>query len=505
MNKHLTIIFSVLFSLLASLLFGQNNSQIVLTLDQAIDIAQDSSLRAFISKNEYLSDYWDYRAYKAEYLPTLRLEATPFNYQRAVNSEYNSEEEEYQFIQNESIKSSANLSLTQNIPVTGGRIYIDSDLGRIQNIGGQSENSSTPVRIGIRQNIFDFNWLKWETKTQPIEFERAKKELFQSSQEIANNTVNRFFDLLVAQINLRIANNDQTNTKILYSDGLKRSEKDSISLEDMYSLELSLMDANSSFERAESRFRRAQTRLLSFLRLDKNLDVVLNPPIDIPQIQINDTLALLKARENNPDILDFRLNRVWAEREVEKAKKSRFSAGLNLSLGLNQTSTNKKVINVYRNLETQQRVEVSLNIPIIDWGLSKNRYNLAKKDQEVVLARMEQKEIDFNENVRINVEEFNMQNQLVLRAAKADTLAQMMYDVTQQRYLKGEIDIIKLHSAQNKKNSSRKEYFEELERYWECYYDIRELTLYDFILNREITIYSTIIYDMEGMESLIEN
>lgn len=99
-----------------------------LTLDDAIAIAQDSSLRVFIDRNEYLRDYWDYRTYQAEFLPTLRLQATPFNYERAVREVYNSQDEEYQFIQNERLNSYADLSLTQNIPFTGGRIYIDSDL-----------------------------------------------------------------------------------------------------------------------------------------------------------------------------------------------------------------------------------------------------------------------------------------------------------------------------------------------------------------------------------------
>jgi len=474
-------------------------------LEEAIAIAQDSSLRAFIEKNEYLSDYWDFRTYQADYLPTLRLEASPFNYERAVREEYNSQEEEYQFIQNESLNSYANLSLTQNIPFTGGRVYIDSDLGRIQNIGGKTEYSSTPIRIGLRQALFDFNDFKWEKKTEPVEFERSKKEFFQSSQEIANNTVNYFFDLLFAQIELKIAQNDFSNADTLYRDGLQRQKNGNISLEDIYSLELSLMDASSDLERAETNLRRSQTRLLSFLRMDKNIDVELIPPDRIYPIDIDEQLAIEIARKNNPDILDMELDRLYAERSVEQAKKSRYSADLSVSMGLNKTTDDNRIRTVYQNLENQQRVEVSMNIPIIDWGLSKKRYKLAQSNQEVVLARMEQEEIDFNENVRITVEEFNMQKNLVIRAAKADTLAQMMYDVTQRRYMDGEVDIIKLNSAQNRKNSAREDYFERLEEYWEYYYEIREMTLYDFVRNSELSIDYSDIFQADILNSLMKN
>ena len=498
-----TLIFSILCVAIMKVVPAQQNlRKVVLTLEEAITIAQDSSLRAFIEKNEYLRDYWDFRTYQAEFLPTLELEATPFNYERAVREVYNSQDEEYQFIQSERLNSYANLSLTQNIPFTGGRIYIDSDLGRIHNIDGKIEYSSTPIRIGIRQDLFDFNNFKWEKKTEPVEFERSKKEFFQSSQEIADNTIYFFFEMLFAQIDLRIATNDYTNSEKLYNDGLLRQEKGNISLEDIYSLELSLMDASSDLERAETNVRRAQTRLLSFLRMDKGINIELVPPDQIYMIDIDEQFAIEVARKNNPDILDMELDRLYAERSVEQAKKSRYSADLRVSLGLNQTSDDNRIRTVYQNLENQQRVEVSMNIPIIDWGLSKKRYKLAQSNQEVVLARMEQEEIDFDEDVRITVEEFNMQKKLVERATKADTLAQMMYDVTQQRYMDGEIDIIKLNSAQNRKNSAREDYFEELEEYWEYFYEIRELTHYDFVRNRELSIDYSNVFQADILKTL---
>ncbi|MDX9928749.1 MAG: TolC family protein, partial [Bacteroidales bacterium] len=256
----------------------QNNLKVELTLEEAITIAQDSSLRAFIDKNSFLSDYWDFRTYQASFLPTLSLETTPFNYERSIREVYNSQDDEYQFIQSKKLNSYANLSLTQNIPLTGGRVYIDSDLGRIQNIGGKIEYSSTPIRIGIQQDLFDFNSFKWQKKIEPLEFTRSKKEFLKASQAIANNTVNFFFALLSAQIELKIAQNDFSNADTLYRDGLQRQEKGTISLEDIYSLELSLMDANSDLERAETSVRRAQTRLLSFLRMDKNINLELIPP-----------------------------------------------------------------------------------------------------------------------------------------------------------------------------------------------------------------------------------
>lgn len=482
----------------------QSEMKVELTLDEAISLAQDSSLRAFIDKNEYIKDYWDFRTYQAEFLPTLRLQTTPFNYERAVLEVYNSQDEEYQFVQNERLKSFANLSLTQNIPLTGGRIYVDSEIGRIQNIGGKIEYSSTPVRIGLTQQLFNFNNFKWRKKTVPLEFERSKKQFFQSSQAIANNTVRYFFDLLFAQIQLKTAQNDYANADTLYRDGLQRQGENTLSQEDIYSLELSLMDANSDLERAEKSLNRAQTRLLSFLRMDKSIEVELIPPDRIYAIDIDEQQAIEVARKNNPTILNFELDSIYAERNVEQARKSRYSADLRVSMGLNQNIEDDAFLSVYENLDNQQKVQVSMSIPIIDWGLSKKRYKLAQSNQIVVQARMEQGSIDFNENVRRTVEEFNMQKSLVKRAAKADTLAQMMYNVTQERYMDGKVDIIKLNSAKNRKNSARETYFRRLREYWSYYYEIREITLFDFTTNRELDIDYSDLFQTDILRTLQE-
>ena len=497
-NRRLMILVGLVVIISIPSSHAQEDQKIELTLQKAINIAQDSSLRAFIDKNEYLSDYWDFRTYKAQFLPTLRLSTEPFNFDRRVREEYNSTDSSYEFIQQESINSYANLSLEQNIPFTGGKVYIDSDIGRLQNLGnGNAQYSSTPIRIGIRQSLFDFNWLKWEKKEEPIEFERAKKEYIQSSQEIAEETVDHYFNLLLAQINMEIAKNNYANADTLYRDGKEKYKKDSISKEDMYSLELSLMDAKSGIEDAKTWLKRAETRLLSHLRLDKDITIELIAPDDIPQFNINDSLALAKAKKNNPGWLWYKLRRIDANKDVARAKKSRFKAHLNLSFGMNERAD--KFTNVYEDPVNQQQVELSMNIPIVDWGLSEKRYNLARKDREVTMAKMEQNEIDFSQNVRRTVEEFNLQKKAVERGAKKDTLAKEMYKITKKKFIEGDIDITKINSAENKKNSFRKGYIRELENYWEYYYEIRQLTLYDFEENADISIEFSNLHNSKGL------
>ncbi len=487
MKKFVLFIFGML--LFQQLSFGnyQDKMTVKLTLQEVIDLAQDSSLNAFINKNMYLADYWDYRTYKAEFLPKLNLSARPFTFTRAVNEEYNWQDSSYQYIKQQDLNSYFDLALTQNIPLTGGRIYLDSDVGRIQNFHNEKvQYSATPVRIGLRQELFGYNRFKWRKKIEPLKFKRAKRNYIQEREEIAERAVRYFFNLLLAQISYDISQTKYANADTLYKDGKQRFKKDSISQEDLNSLRLSKINALNGLEKTENWLRRAENSLISFLRLDKDIRIELVAPDDIPQCSIMTNEALKKARANNPEIIRYEQRRLQAAANVQRAKKSRFHADLNLSFGLNQS--NNDIWNAYSDLLDQEKVRLSMNIPIIDWGLTQKRYNLAQKNKEVVDARMEQSEIEFDQDIRRTVDEFNLQKRIVRRAAQADTLARRTYEIVKKRFIKGEVDIVKLNSSEHSKISARKSYIQELEQYWEYYYEVRQLTLYDFLNDTTLSI-----------------
>ena len=76
---------------------------------------------------------------------------------------------------------------------------------------------------------------------------------------------------------------------------------------------------------------------------------------------------------------------------------------------------------------------------------------------------------------------FNLQAAQVGIAAKSDTVAQKMFEVTKQRFLIGKIAVLELNNADTKKDQNRRAYVQSLQDYWNYFYNLRNLTLYDFI------------------------
>ena len=69
MKKYLI---AAIFGLTGVLLQGQNDSVYFnLTLDDAIGLAREQSPMAIMARHQFRSSYWEYRTYKASFLPSL--------------------------------------------------------------------------------------------------------------------------------------------------------------------------------------------------------------------------------------------------------------------------------------------------------------------------------------------------------------------------------------------------------------------------------------------------
>ena len=463
----------------------QDDRRVELSLANVISMATDSSLKAFIAENMYLAGYWQYRTYKAEKLPFLNFSSTPVNFSRTVKREFNSLDTSYQYVEVQDLTSQFNLSLSQNITQTGGKVYIDSDIGRLENINSSQpvQYSAVPVRVGLNQPLFGFNRFKWESKIEPLKFEQAKKQLVQSMEDIAVTAVGYFFDLAKARINLQIAAANYANADTLYDIGKKRLAIAAISREDVYTLELELINSENAYYEAQTQLKRARMKLGSFLRLDDENDISVIVPSEVPSVKVDPFKVFEMTEENSPRMLDFKRQDLESARDVEEAKKeNRFNASLSASFGLNQRGND--ISEAYRNPMDQELAMVSLNIPIIDWGLARGRYNLAQKNRDVLLASLEQAETDFKQDVIMTAEEFNLQENLVKGAARADTIARDAYEISKQRFMIGHVDVTKLMAVQNSNIAAQKAYINALEQYWTYYYTLRKLSLYDFEKNQ---------------------
>lgn len=471
-----------------------NAQEIRLTLDDAITMAADSSLSAIKAHRAYMSGYWEYRAYKAARMPSLTLNFTPAQYNRNIVQRYDSENDRDVFRTQQSYYASGGLSVVQNVDFTGGTLYLNSGVDFLRSFGGDaySQFSSVPVRIGYSQNLIGYNPFKWDKLIEPLKYERRKKELSYNMEQISEEAIVYFFSLAQAQAEYDLAVKNMASCDTLYRIGCDRHKIGAISRADLQTLKLDVINANNTLKNSEIAMRRAMFQLASFLNIDKEQTLSIELPARPKLLTISAAKALEYARENNPEFLALKQNILESRQAVDRTKKeSSINASLNASIGFNQVGS--EFAQVWRDPLQQDMVSMSLSIPILDWGVRKGKYNMARNNLTVVEISSRQSEQQIEEEVVMTVNDFNVQGGMIESAEEARLLAESAYEDTRMRFIIGKSDINSLSMALTRKNAAEKNYISALRNYWLSYYKIRRLTMYDFtnectIVAEDVTI-----------------
>lgn len=477
-------IYLILTFLVINLIVVANSPVLTISLQESIEIASESSFQAFRSRNVYRASYWEFKTYQAARLPSLNLSLTPMRYHRDFVSRYDSENNIDVYRRQQSLFSYGNLSLVQNVDLTGGTFYVDSELGYFRNLGENpyAQFSSVPVRFGYSQSLFGFNRFKWERKIEPLKYDKARQQFLYTREAISENVIQHFFNLATAQMEYDLARENVISSDSLYKIGVERHRIAAISQADLLTLRLDALNAVNSLRAVEINLKRAMFGFVSFLNLHKDTEVRLVLP-DLPyDFKVSPEQALLLARENNPDYLQYKQAMLEAEREVDRTKKSSaFDASVSASVGFNQVADN--LTDVYFNPLRQDVVRVGVTIPLVDWGVRKGRYNMAKSNLNVARFSVEQSVTDLEQDVVMTVSDFNVQQNLISSAREAMKLATMAYESTKERFIIGKADISSLTLSHNRLNVAQKNYISALRDYWLSYFKLRKLTLFDFEKN----------------------
>ena len=458
--------------------FSQNDT-IYLTLDDVIQLAQDSSLTAFRARNMFLASYWQFKQFKAQNLPTLGVTSSPLRYNRSIERVYSDSISGYDNVETQTLRNNLNINIIQNLTITGGRITMDSDISRNENILNRTRFGSVPVRIGILQPIFAYNDFKWQKKIEPLRFDLAKREYLRSSEDIAFEATNLFFNYALAQRQLELAKLNLANSDSLYLIGQKRYKITSIEKTELLTLKVETLNARTQVDQARNSLKRAQLALTSYLGFKKLYTIKPIIPTDIPKIFIDEQQAIDLAIQNNTDFKNLTIRELESQSELERLKRNgNLNANLNASIGFNKSS--KLLKNVYSRPDQQENVNLTFNIPIVDWGLRKARYRLAERQYETNHITIQQNEVDLIQNLKILVDEFNLQGQLIERAIESKNISVDAYEMAKKRFISGRIDVITLSMYSARNVNASMNYLQSIQQFWNLYYRLRAHTMFDF-------------------------
>lgn len=489
MNRIKFLVFAAVLFFSANINAQDNLDRSVYTLKELINIAREQSIWSKSAETTRENRFWQFQSYKSNYKPQLGIDGALPGYNRSFR-DVEQNDGTIRFLPVQNNNSDLNLRLQQPFAPTGATIFLNSGINRFDNFLDEPDlslekyhqYSGTPLEIGIVQPLFQYNDLKWDKKIEPLRYQESQREYFESLEDISLNTTRRFFDLMLAQVTLEIAEKNVANNDTIFKIAQGRYNLGKIAENELLQLELQLMNSRQQAAQAKLDIETRTLRLKTFVGLPEASELVLFLPEEIPDFDVDEEIALTYAQANRSETIGFERRKLEADSEIAQAKgRTGPQADLFARFGLtNSTIRDAPLGDLYNNPKDQQIVQLGFQIPILDWGRRKSAVKTAEANQKFVEYLVDQDIINFDEEVFTLVRQFEMLQEQIKITRVADDIAQRRYDITKNRYNIGKISITDMNIALTEKDAAKANYIQSLRDYWDAYFNLRRLTLYDF-------------------------
>ncbi len=490
--------FFILFGLLSFGLIPQANGQNTyqLTLDEVVELAQSDAPDALLASTRWKRNYWTHQSFMADYKPNILFNANTLPlFNRSIQPVTQPDGEDI-YVERTYMNNSMNLSLTQDVALTGGTVYLGTGLSRLdvfETTGNDRSISylSNPINFGFSQPLFQFNNMKWQRKLEPLRYLENEKLYSEQMETVANQAARFFFNLLISQLDAQAAERDKANADTLLVLSKGRFEVGKIAETDLLQVELNAMQAETRLAAAQLEMQTNTEQLRDFLDLQGDIQFDLVPPYDLPAVMIDEQEALAYAMKHRSNMVAFDRRLMEANMQVQRAKGDNgITASIEGSFGLTQTGP--ELNSVYSDLIDQEIVSVGLSVPIADWGKSRARREVALANLDLEQRQVEQERENFKRTVILRAQQFDLVRQNAEIAERYQDAARKRYEITYQRYLIGKISITDLNLALDDQESSRRAYLQAVREFWMALYELRGLTLYDFAEQKSLMLQTPI-------------
>ena len=217
------------------------------SLQQVITMAQDSAITAYQSRHVYNYHAAHYAEFEAMRKPQLRLDMMP-NYSRVISDPTR----DYVYLRNyDRLSASAQMKLTQKMLNWGGEAYLGSQAMWSEYFANDKNDYprdfvATPILLGYRQSLLGYNPYRWEKIVEDQRLKAARQQHSYELHLIAEEATRRFFRLVCAQGMLDMCERNKQTADTLYAIAKEKASIAMVTLAELCSLELQLLNADNA-------------------------------------------------------------------------------------------------------------------------------------------------------------------------------------------------------------------------------------------------------------------
>lgn len=471
----------LLLLLVGAPLGSYTHAQSPMTIEQALDIAEENNPDLIASKLNLERYQYNLEAQQASLKSRFSLDLTPINYSKSRRFD----ERLSQWYTNEMLNTSGTFRVSQPILFTGGEVSLINTFGwrdnksTVDNIDNTNRAFSNDFYLSLSQPIFTYNRRKMELERIEFDYENAGIRYALQRLNTERSITNQFYSVYMAQNNLAISKEELENTKQSFEIIKNKVEADLAAREELYQAELNLANAQSAVEEQSVSLENAKDQLKQTLGMDLDEFIEVTVDIDVNDVMIDLVMAVESGLNSRMEIRQREIDIELAEFQMIQTKSlNEFSGDISLSVGI--IGDHERFGDMYKNPTQNPRMSVSLTVPIFDWGEKKARVNAQKVAQTIAKLDQQNLRVDIELDVRQTWRRLeNLRSQIKIAETSVRN-AQLTYDINLTRYREGDLTGMEINQFQTQLSSRKISHAQALINYKIELLNLKILTLYDF-------------------------
>lgn len=476
---------TVFIIILALCLCLPASAQLMLSLQDAVSMAQGESFDAQRTTADFQKGFWDFNHHLSLFKPHLEFDINPTYVREGY--EY-SKKNFIKPVDNDRLSTLAQLKLNQRVSALGGDFYATSTAlwseffkpysGFDRLFGAQ------PIMVGYEQNLIGYNPYKWEKKIESAKMDEVQKKKAYDMWDIARKTAALYMNVLRAESLYNMYLNNASTSEVLYKIGQEKFNNTSIRNDELSSLKLQWMNANTSCSLAKVDMDNARSELVSYLGLEDGSALMLSLPAQPSYLLLDHDRLYSIVKDNNPVYSGSNVKRLEARNKEEKARREKgVQASMDVSVGIQNYA--QGFGQAYANPAFSSLSGVTVRIPIIDQKTAVSKWNAAKYEAASVDAKTGEELRSLNLDLDCAIRDFENYQTMLQSAQATMELADEAYSQANDNYANGIADINTFAIAQSRKENAYSNYLDVLCCYWDAYYRLSMLCCTDIAVLAE--------------------
>ena len=346
----------------------------------------DNAYSYKINENDYKIKRLQNGFFRKSLLPKITLTSS-VPYQRAI-SNVTQPDGTIKFIERNYLNPNMGLNVSQALPFTGGTISLSNSINYSRDFNNNYTNfSSNWVNLSYQQSINGYNDYKWNKKINNLTKKKDSIEYFQNLIRLKYDIAKSYIDAETTQLKSNLLQENINRVKFVLTEINEKYKYGRAIKIDVEQAELTLEQLKGYLQANTIEYKNSLNQLKRKANIEFQ-DSVMLKSVDEIEYTI-DKEELIKKMEENGYNIEWKIKELEAEANLDKIKKEG-SISLNLQVGLGLNSSANEISQLFNTPRQTQFVTFGVRVPILDWGISKDKANIAFIEKENLKYKIEE-------------------------------------------------------------------------------------------------------------------